>query len=229
MDKVYLSIAIIGVLFCSLGFKTMADEEQRINTIREIIGNSEISIFNKVDEVEIMIEKSKTYNKYLSLLNSIDNYNELLKVKDEIENIEYTQIKEDLLIKYKSVEENILKYTAIETLKGNISAFTPYCSDGCHGYTASGRYIGNNIYYNDKDYGKVMIVAADKSYPFGTIVRFNNLKYFGKDIYAIVLDRGGAVGKGRKVLFDLLFETEREASNFGIARKIDCDILRLGY
>lgn len=110
-----------------------------------------------------------------------------------------------------------------------VSAYTAFCSDGCRGYTASGLYIGNSIYYNDKEYGKVRIVAGDKSLPFGTIVRFNNLQYFGKTIYAIVLDRGGAIGNGKRVLFDLLFSTEKEANNFGIAKNVSYDILRKGY
>ena len=90
-------------------------------------------------------------------------------------------------------------------------------------------FVGNTIYYNDKEYGKVRIVAADKSYPFGTIVRFNNLNYFNDAVYAIVLDRGGAIGKGKRVLFDLLFKTENEANNFGIEKNVSCDILRMGY
>ena len=70
---------------------------------------------------------------------------------------------------------------------------------GCQGYTASGKYVGNgDIYQYDDEYGMVYIVAGGSEYPFGTIVRFKNVNYFGKDIYAIVLDRGGAIGKKLK-------------------------------
>ena len=118
----------------------------------------------------------------------------------------------------------------IEYLSGNVTAFTPYCSDGCHGYVASGKYVGDgNIHYYDSTYGKVYIVAGDPSYPLGTIVRLRNVDYFGgRDIYAIVLDRGGAIGKGRRAIFDLLFALEGNANNFGV-RYINCEILRLGY
>ncbi len=119
----------------------------------------------------------------------------------------------------------------LETLKGTITAYTPYCSDGCHGYTATGRFVGNgNIHYKDKEYGTVYIVAGDPSIPFGSIVRLKNVSYFGgRDIYAIVLDRGGAIGKNRRALFDLLFALEKNANNFGVRRNVTCEILRRGY
>lgn len=75
----------------------------------------------------------------------------------------------------------------------------------------------------------VRIVAGDSSYPFGTIVRIKNLNYFGEDIYAIVLDRGGAIGKNKRVLFDLLFALDENANKFGVAYNVECEILRLGY
>ena len=119
--------------------------------------------------------------------------------------------------------------SVLETLSGKITAFTPYCNDGCSGYTASGKFVGNgDIYYYDNEFGTVRIVAGDSSYPFGTIVRLKSVGYFGGDVYAIVLDRGGAIGKGRRALFDLLFASEENANNFGVTY-VDCEILRLGY
>ena len=116
-------------------------------------------------------------------------------------------------------------------MKGALAGYGPDCY-GCTSFrTATGKYIGDgNIYYEDKEYGKVRIVAGDKSYPFGTIVKINNA-FSGKDstIYAIVLDRGGGVGKGKKFLFDLLFETEKAASLAGSKQNVDFEILRLGY
>ena len=116
---------------------------------------------------------------------------------------------------------------ALGKISGSISAYSPYCI-GCGGYVASGKDVRNgNIYYNDKTYGTVRIVAGDSSYPFGTIVKFNNLK--GGTMYAVVLDRGGAIGKGRHRLWDLLFNTEKEAYAFGVAYNIEAEILRLGF
>ena len=115
----------------------------------------------------------------------------------------------------------------IERIIGSVSAYSPYC-EGCGGRVATGMDVRNgNIYYYDPVYGKVRIIAGDPSYPFGTIVRFNNIK--GGTTYAIVLDRGGAIGKGRRRLWDLLFNTTNDAYAFGVAYDVEADILRLGY
>ena len=92
------------------------------------------------------------------------------------------------------------------TFTGKMTGYGPDCK-GCGGGVACIRYNvrNGNIYYNDKDYGKIRILAADKKIPCGTIVRVSNLRGY-KDFYAIVLDRGGAI-KGN--LMDLLFVSEK--------------------
>ena len=115
----------------------------------------------------------------------------------------------------------------LATYKGNITAYGPDCV-GCSGTTASGYSVRSNIYYNDKKYGKVRIVAADKSLPFGTIIRIKNLSVFKEPILAIVLDRGGAIGFKKRVYFDLLYKSEKETSSFGI-RRATFEVLRRGY
>ena len=235
MKKLSLIFIICGLLFSSLGFNTYIDDEKNKEKIKILISDS-LVLTNKLNINITRNNIVKTVEKKLEeSLKKVDrkSYNATL---EEINNIEYSDIKEKLLEKAKQINKSLVnkeeekrKYTAKETLVGNVTAFTAYCSDGCNGYTASGRYIGNSIYYNDKEYGTIRIVAADKSYPFGTIVRFNNLNYYGKEIYAIVLDRGGAIGKNKRVLFDLLFPNEKTANDFGVAKKVSCDILRIGY
>lgn len=215
-----------------------------------------------IENLEVEIEKENIKNEFNSLLTSVEenlNQNELNSAIAKINEIEYEEIKEELLEKTKTIQEKItaekkrleqLAYynrmkqidattlvstppsntTVLETITGRITAFTPYCNDGCAGYTASGKFVGNgDIYQYDSEYGMVRIVAGDSSYPFGTIVRIKNLNYFGGDIYAMVLDRGGAIGKNKSVTFDLLFATEENANRFGVANNIECEILRLGY
>ena len=111
----------------------------------------------------------------------------------------------------------------LESYKGTISAYSDT-------HTAAGISVaGGNIFYKDKTYGQVYIVAADKQYPFGTIVRFRNMSYFGgRDIYAIVLDRGGMIKKGYRD-FDLLFALKSSTSKFGLRKNVTCEILRKGY
>ena len=83
-----------------------------------------------------------------------------------------------------------------------------------YGNTASGYNVKNTIYYNDKTYGKLRIVAMNSSIPLYSVIRIKN--YDGYDIYAIVLDRG--VGSG---VIDLLVENESKASKLGIRKNIE--------
>lgn len=210
-------------------------------------------------EIGIKKEKIKIeYENSLYIVEKNLNQTQLNELIKKINKIEYADIKKKLLEKADIIQKDITKekeriskldferkmkeidetsvistpptqINIIEKINGKITAFTPYCT-GCHGYTASGKYIGNgDIYQYDKDFGMVRIVAGDYSYPFGTIVKIKNLNYFGEDIYAMVLDRGGAVGKNKRALFDLLFATKENAYKFGIANNVECEILRIGY
>lgn len=131
----------------------------------------------------------------------------------------------------KILNSNVLKVkesSVLEMQIGKMSGYGPDC-DGCSGYLASGDYVGDgNIYYNDPTYGQVRIVAGDKSYSFGTIVRISN-SILGESFLAVVLDRGGSIGLNKKCMFDLLYPSESEASLDGISDEVAFEILRYGY
>lgn len=144
-------------------------------------------------------------------------------VSKEINIFKKIEIKKEIISKKQ--DETI---PVLATYKGNITAYGPDCV-GCIGITASGYKVNNgNIYYRDKKYGKIRIVAADKSLPFGTIVRIKGLKNFKEPILAIVLDRGSAIGFNKQVYFDLLYKKEKDTISFG-KRKATFEILRRGY
>lgn len=107
------------------------------------------------------------------------------------------------------------------TLTYKITHYGPDCS-GCSGTTASGYNVSNTIYYNDATYGQVRVVATSREIPLYSIIKLYNYK-LGGDITAIVLDRG--VGSG---IIDLLVESEAQASQFGIQRGVQIEILRSG-
>ncbi len=234
--------------------------KELIEEIDTIEVKEELSLSIENLELQIEKENlEKEYHLLLDSIEANLNQEELNNAIEKINSIEYEDIKTTLLERTASIQNKIdeekkrleqLSYynkmkeidatpvistppeniTVLETITGKITAFTPYCSDGCQGYTASGKYVGNgDIYQYDDEYGMVHIVAGDSSYPFGTIVRIKNLNYFGEDIYAIVLDRGGAIGKNKRALFDLLFALEENANRFGVAYNVECEILRLGY
>lgn len=102
-----------------------------------------------------------------------------------------------------------------------ITHYGPDCK-GCSGTTASGYKVKNTIYYNDKTYGKLRIVAAPKIFKLYTVLKIKTGK---ETYYAIVLDRGGAI-KGNKL--DLLVESEKKSSKLGVIKNAKVEILRSG-
>lgn len=114
----------------------------------------------------------------------------------------------------------------LEIQLGKLSRYGPDCYL-CTSYLAYGLYVGSDtIYYNDNYYGNVRILAGDKSYPFGTIVR---VSYDMESFLGIVLDRGGSIGFNGKALFDLLYPNEYLANKDGINYNTKFEILRYGF
>lgn len=120
-------------------------------------------------------------------------------------------------------------YTAIKYNKKNKLPskykLTHYGWDckGCGGRTATGYSIKKTYYYNDKQYGKVRIVAMCSKMKLGSIIRIKNYKR-GGDIIAIVIDRG--VGCST---IDLAVKNERTSYKYGIQKNVKIDILRKGW
>lgn len=124
------------------------------------------------------------------------------------------------------LEDNSNSEEIVDVYYGKLSRYGPDCY-GCSGYLASGNYVGDGtIYYYDSYYGNVRILAGDKSYPFGTIVRVS----YGSEVFlGIVLDRGGAIGFNKTALFDLLYPSEYLANIDGVNYNTKFEILRLGF
>lgn len=135
------------------------------------------------------------------------------------------------------------------TYNGKMSGYGPDCK-GCSGTTSAGVYVGTgliyeedatigdnvfipfndvNIYYNDTTYGKIRIVAADKKIAKFSIIKISNAKSISNnDFYAIVLDRGGAIGFDKNCMLDLLFKNNKLAYNYGIASNVSFEVIRNG-
>lgn len=108
---------------------------------------------------------------------------------------------------------------------------TGYGSDcvGCSGIVACSpnpNVKNNNIYYNDKEYGKIRILAADRSIPCGSIIKISNFSFIEDDFYGIVLDRGGAIVG---LTMDLLYPSEKDTVIIGRQYDINFKIVRWGY
>lgn len=111
--------------------------------------------------------------------------------------------------------------------EGTMTGYGPDC-EGCGGRVGCPprQDVRNgNIYFEDQSYGKINIVATDKSIPCGTIVKITNSS-LGDEVIAIALDRGGVI-KG--TLMDFLVETEREASKSVGRQNVTYEIVRWGW
>ena len=142
------------------------------------------------------------------------------EVKKEVEEVK--PISNDT----KNTQEEVRMYYQGEIFTAKMSGYGADIGN----YTASGYQIsGGNITYNDNQYGEVRILAGDRNYPFGTIVRISNSNE--GTVLGIVLDRGPDIGRGtaKKFAFDLLYTTSREARLKGVSYNANFEILRLGY
>lgn len=168
---------------------------------------------NKVDDStkqEVKIEDS-----------SIDT-NKQEEIKEEKEEIKESTLPQETV--------NIIDTSSYQVLSNETVTISHYGHDcyGCtSGYTAGGYYVGDGrIYYQDATFGSVRVVAADKKYPIGSIIR---LGYGSTTITAIVLDRGGGIGDGKRFQIDLLESSEQVANSQSVIYNSQLEVLRLGY
>ena len=160
-------------------------------------------------------EEMITYN--ISSINSIQAVHLVSKYNPkEVETIYANGIAE--IVKYGSTNPVIFN--------GTMTGYGPDCV-GCTGkvYCPPRNDVRNgNIYFNDNEYGKVRIVAADHSIPCGTMVKVTGGK-LKEPMTAIVLDRGGVI-KG--TLMDLLVESEHASNPVG-RQNVTYEIVRWGW
>ncbi len=118
-------------------------------------------------------------------------------------------------------------YNPIYSFKGELTGYVGDCPL-CTGYLACPprtNVLKKGIYYNDKTYGKLRIVASSRKYPCGTIIRFKVKKLDDEPIVAIILDRG--VG-GNDI--DLLTDsTDYAIRKIGRVRNLEFEVLREGW
>lgn len=89
----------------------------------------------------------------------------------------------------------------------------------------------DGIVYNDKVYGEVSILAADRTlFPCGTIIEINNSKY--KNLIGVVLDTGYTMRRqwriNERVHLDLAFTTE-EGTNAVTNKNTNYHVKRWGW
>ena len=111
---------------------------------------------------------------------------------------------------------------------GQMTAYKATCV-GCTGRVACppGQDVRNgNIWFNDNNYQKIRILAADRSIPCGTIVKITNVSFSDDEIIGIVLDRGGAI-KGN--IMDFLMAEDEDMDIVGRQYNVNYEVLRWGW
>ena len=110
---------------------------------------------------------------------------------------------------------------------GKLTAYGPDCP-GCSGNSACPprqNFKNGNIYFDDQIYGKVRVVAADRSIPCGSIVKISGINIYSEPILAIVMDRGGAVNGNH---MDLLFTSQTNLEGF-VTSNVKFELIRYGW
>ncbi len=145
---------------------------------------------------------------------------------DKIQSLEFVS-SNDFLKVFSLSELNLNKNKKVE-FEGTLTGYGPDCV-GCSGKVGCAPYQNvknGNIYYEDKSYGKIRILAADPSIPCGSIIKVSNFKHVDGDIYGIVLDRGSAI---HGLTMDLLYESEAATKSLGRSYNINFKIERWGF
>ena len=141
----------------------------------------------------------------------------------------YDNLKEDLEIKHVSNMFEVKQFgsSGPVSFTGQMTAYGPDCV-GCSGIVACPPRLDvrNNIYYEDNEYGKIRILAADRAIPCGSIIRINNLTFSSEPVIGIVLDRGGVI-KGN--IIDFLVGSEQSSDPIGRRKNILFEIIRWGW
>lgn len=158
-------------------------------------------------------------------------------IEEEKEEVKETPKVEEVVTT--PLEPDFSDIVALETFTGTLTGYGPDCV-GCGGRTSSGFDLTKSIYYDDSEYGTIRILAADKYFPFYSIIRISNVPGM-EPFIAIVLDRGGDVGWYRNsdsgeimfdsqkgTLFDLAFTTEKDPNILGKTNNVKFEVLRSG-
>lgn len=245
MKKSKFVVFINWILLFSLPVILMTSniETSKVNT-KQDVKNLSTNLFTKVEEkankenkqkIDIIDDNSDSEDDFLQEVEDKETKikEEQAKIEKQEEiNSELAENSEPVNIPTENptppiVEEVIeeVKSDVLATYSGNMSFYYANCT-GCSGITSTGVDVSDgSIYYNDKQYGNVRIIAAGTEIKKWSIVRIKNSS-LGGSVLAIVLDRGGDIGQNKRFLVDMLTNTSE--SRGGVDRGITVEVLRSG-
>ncbi|MGE5456097.1 MAG: hypothetical protein ACM3O4_03230 [Ignavibacteriales bacterium] len=196
--------------------------------------------------------KNDNNDKGLNFVNTVVEYNTITKINYKIPyNITNVLVKgEDGLVYQDELGNNlrVIKPKVDEVIEqgggaygkfnGVLTVYGPDCAT-CDGKgitwckTPNNTYhnlINDGIYYEDKDFGKVRILAADqRAFPCGTIIEIKNSEF--DSVLGIVMDTGSGMRDAYNAgwtLIDLALETEKD-NNIATNRNTIFNVKRWGW
>ena len=178
-------------------------------------------------------EKDKSIKSKVILNVQMKRINDVKKVEDDkkIEEEKKKQEEEkEKIEETKKVEANSqpsiqpsVQARAENTLASGSGRVTYYSLNG--GNVACGTKTVNSL-YSDPTYGNVRGLAAGREFPCGTIININGAGM--GNFTGVVIDRGGAIGTGRRNMFDILVNNDSIAYQYGVSY-VTYQVLRMGW
>lgn len=241
-------IKMLFLVFIST-FHLNVYNENQVN-VNNTISNQNSYAYNTLIIKEPVVSKkvvneNKVVNKQPSNIKT-NNVKPAIQKKEVVKQVENSEKKEvvqnkpNVVNNISNVDSNLKEKKAIETFNGRMTGYGPDCV-GCSkvGNVAcmtrekkKHSLISDGIYYEDKEFGKVRILAAATTkFKCGTIVE---VKKDGKEpFYGIVLDTGGSMRKAwanGTVWMDLAYTSNALSSSDGLTGKnITFNIYRYGW
>lgn len=199
------------------------------STVNSLSDTKKLStgLFSKVDEVtavSVLEEEEPVNSEETDISSDDEDVEEASSKKTASEN--KTNQEKNNNVDTTSKEESVpVSSDVLVSYTGKMSFYNANCT-GCSGITSTGIDVSDGrIYYQDSQYGQVRIVAAGTEISKWSIIRIKNSS-LGSNVLAIVLDRGGDIGLGRKFLIDML--TNSSEGRSGINSNITVEVLRNG-
>jgi hypothetical protein len=207
----------------------------------------------RINDEGIKIENANN-NKNLNVINTLVEYETKKKYTNRLPyNTTKITVKGENGVVYlnengkvmQTIKEVITEVIEIGTgpqgkYSGRLTGYGPDCR-GCNseGYVAcftkerqKHSLINDGIYYDDEEYGKVRILAAEtKKFPCGTVIEVRNGN--SEPFIGVVLDTGYAMRsawKNEEILIDLAFSTEKDPEIRKItSRSVAYNVKRWGW
>ena len=184
--------------------------------------NSQSTII-KTDEKEKSIKSKTILNVQMK---RIDDYNKIEEKKKaeegEKKQEEAKKVAEETKNNESSVQPSV-QARAENPLSSGSGRVTYYSLNG--GNVACGTQTVNSLYH-DPTYGNVRGLAAGREFPCGTIININGAGM--GNFTGVVIDRGGAIGMGRRNMFDILVNNDSIAYQYGVSY-VTYQVLRMGW